>query len=247
MGRQEQSRGKASVAWPHCSWLPLGQPRKTPSLKPTSEQRRKGTSSERQPWAWRMVGQGFSARDLGCCSRKLSLWVGRSSQLAGDSDKSQPGVQHPARTSRGFVAAWEAFCRELPPCPSSSSAWLQMRGSVCQKGNTGSSGKEQGNDRVSLRQILTKVQSVRLRNEPLRPVLASTAANITSHTVQQEWDNSVSIHQQPRTDGCSRRHQPCPSISKPTLSGHCISPRSPKAKLGGPVGLGPGLKTDEMI
>lgn len=31
-----------------------------------------------------------------------------------------PGVQRPARTSRGFVAAWEAFCRELPPCPGSS-------------------------------------------------------------------------------------------------------------------------------
>lgn len=66
---------------------------------------------------------------------------------------------------------------QLPP------ARLRMRRSVCQKGNTGSSGKEQGNDRISLRQILTKVQSIRLRNEPLCPVMASTAADITSYSL----------------------------------------------------------------
>lgn len=56
-------------------------------------------------------------------------------------------------------------------------------GAFAKKGNTGSSGKEQGNDRISLRQILTKVQSIRLRNEPLRPVVASTAVDITRYSL----------------------------------------------------------------
>jgi len=53
-------------------------------------------------------------------------------------------------------------------------------------------------------------------------------------TVQLEQENHVSIHQQWHMAGHGRRHRPHPSISEPSwdaLSGHCIRPRSPDAKL----------------
>lgn len=94
---------------------------------------------------------------------------------------------------------------------------------------------EQGNHRTSRRQIQSKVQSIKLGNEPLRPAAASAAAGMTGH--------------HPSRAGICMA--PCMVTAALTLS-QCLQPQpdaaSPLSQQRQNWGaVGPGLEPDEMI
>lgn len=132
------------------------------------------------------------------------------------------------RLEPGACRAWQGRA-ELPPAPAPAT-----------QGNTGSGGKERGNGRTSLGQGVTKVQSIRLGNEPLGPLEAGTAAVL-----------------QPRANGSRRTGAPCasdragPDVAGGTepvpappgqdaLSWHCRAP--PGRGRAGDGGAGAGLE-----